>query len=167
MKHVPLFLVARLKNNAISIFLWLLIGVILTSCGAYRITPNLSDGAPVQNAIEHPVEHYENLSLENLHSLGIEPQVIDMGENEYGIYVLWSDEIRKTIADEKIHISFSLWDTKGNFILAMPTIEDKASPFIVTEGYQLRIALVPTASYHDLKLGSSYIATLNPPKTAK
>lgn len=167
MKPIHLFLVARLKNNVASIFLWLPIGIILTACGAYRVAPNSPDGAPVQNAIAHPVEQYENLSLEKLHSLGIEPQVIDMGDKEYGIYVVRNGEINKTIADGKIRINFSLWDAKGNFVLAIPTIEDDAAPFIVAEGYQLRIALTPTASYGDLKPGSGYITILNLPQTAK
>ena len=148
-------------NNGVSISLWLLIGGVLAACGTYSAS-SLPDGAPVKNAIEHPVEQYENLSLEKLRSLGIEPQVIDMGEKEYGIYILRNNEIRKAIADGKIHINFSLWDTKGNFVLAIPAIADNAAPFIVAEGYRLRIALAPTVSYSDLKPGRSYIATLNP-----
>lgn len=141
MRPVHSFLVARLKNNGASISIWLIIGGILTACGTYSV-PSLPDGAPVKNAIEYPVEQYKNLSLEKLRSIGIEQQVIDMGEKEYGIYVARNNRIGKAIADGKIHINFSLWDAKGNFVLAMPAIADNAAPFVVAEGYQLRIALV-------------------------
>jgi len=165
MKLLHLFLGFRQNYGlARGLLLYPLAGIFIAACGTYRLSAESPDGAPVQHAIEHPAETHEDLPLEKLLSLGIEPQVIKMGDGEHGIYIARRSEIRSAIAEGQIRINFSLWDAKENFVLAVPEIADSDSPFIVAEGYQLRIALIPTSIYNDLKPGTSYITALNPPQ---
>lgn len=168
MKSLLHFLSALLGSKSVKIFwTWPITALILAACAIDKPIATMPDGAPVQHAVKNPVERYESLSLEKLRSLGFNPKIIDMGGNEYGIYISRNDKIKKTISAGRIRIRFSLWDTKGNFVLALPSIADDASPFILTEGYRLQIALIPTAAYDDLVPGTSYLAILNPPKIAK
>jgi hypothetical protein len=67
-------------------------------------------------------------------------QVVEAGTDEYGIYVSRSEVIEKAIGAGVIRISFSLWDAQDNFVMAIPATADDARPFIVAEGYQLRIS---------------------------
>ena len=127
----------------------------------------MPDGAPVPHAIQHPAERYEDLSIEKLRALGIDPQVVEAGTNEYGIYVSRSEKIEKALAAGIIRISFSLWDAQENFVLAIPATANDASPFIVAEEYQLRISLIPYSVYGGLSPDTIYLAALNPPKAAK
>lgn len=149
-------------NRLRKLLIWPLAVSILVGCGNYKPALPLPDGAPVKHAIKHPVERHENLSLEKLRSLGVDPQIVNMGDKEYGIYIYRNDKIAKAIIAGKIRIGFSLWDSKDNFVLAIPNVADAASPFILAEGYQLRITLAPTEIYEDLEPGAGYITTLNP-----
>lgn len=159
---LPSLATQLVANRLRKLLIWPLAVSMLVGCGIYKPASPLPDGAPVKNAINYPVERHENLSLEKLRSLGVDPRVVNMGDKEYGIYISQDGEIAKAIMAGKIRISFSLWDTRGNFVLAIPNIADSASPFILAEGYQLRITLAPIEIYRDLEPGAGYITTLNP-----
>jgi len=162
MKNLLHFFSTQLAANQLRKLLILPFAIsIMAGCGIYKPASPLPDGAPVNHAIKHPVERHEKLSLEKLRLLGFAPQVIDMGDKEYGIYITQNGEIKRAINTGKIRINFSLWDANDNFVLAIPAAADDASPFIVVEGYQLRIALIPTEIYEGLKPGTSYITSLN------
>jgi hypothetical protein len=149
------------------LLIWPLVLSILTACGISKTVSPLPDGAPVPHAIQHPAERYEDLSLEKLRALGIDPQVVEAGTNEHGIYVSRSEEIEKAFAAGIIRISFSLWDAQENFVLAIPATADDGRPFIVAEGYQLRISLIPYSVYGGLSPDTIYLVALNPPKAAR
>jgi hypothetical protein len=52
---------------------WPLALSILTACGISKTALPLPDGAPAPHAIQHPAERHEDLSLEKLRALGIDP----------------------------------------------------------------------------------------------
>jgi hypothetical protein len=149
------------------LLIWSLALSILTACAISKTVSPLPDGAPVPHAIQHPAERHEDLSLEKLRALGIDPQIVEAGTDEYGIYVSRSEEIEKAIAAGVIRISFSLWDAQDNFVLAIPATADDARPFIVAKGYQLRISLTPYSAYRGLSPDAIYLTTLNQPQAAK
>lgn len=70
------------------LLIWPLVLSILTARGFSKTASPMPDGAPVPHAIQHPAERHEDLSLEKSRELGIDPQVVDAGPNEYGIYVI-------------------------------------------------------------------------------
>lgn len=137
----------------------------LAACNGYGSRARAPDGAPTPNAIIHPIEAYEEISPEKLLALGIKAQTIEMGDGEYGIYITRDEKLDEAVAAKKVSINFSVWDIGGRFVMAMPSIADDAGPFVLSQGYQIRIALIPISTYADLKLGVGYFCMLNPLKS--
>lgn len=133
----------------------LAVSTMASGCSATAGKPD--DGAPSPIAIEHPIERNQPLSEKQLAELGITVSVADGGD-EYGLYVTLREDLRQAIADDRAGLHFSIWSREGSLVLGMPQVNVEDGPFLVADGYRLRVMLDSKSGYAGLELGVGYFA---------
>lgn len=83
---------------------------------------------------------------------------MDAGGGEYGLYVALSEDLLNAIKDGRAGVHFSLWTREGGFVLGLPPVNTEGGPFLLAEGFRLRVMLDPKSGYAGLESGTGYFA---------
>lgn len=85
-----------------------------------------------------------------------------MGEGEYGIYVHARNPAVEEINAGRLNVNFSLWSADGHFIFAMPTVSLNQGPFLLLDGYILRVIVNVKSKTLGLEPGIGYRVDIDP-----
>lgn len=136
--------------------------VSLSGCQSISQLEGAADGGPVPNAIEHPIQSYKEVTIEQLNAWGFSVEATDLGEGEFGVYVHAQRPAMEGIASGRLNISFSLWSEDEQFVFAMPTVSLNQGPFLLIDGYILRVMVNVTNDALGLEPGVGYKADIDP-----
>lgn len=126
------------------------------------------DGAPIPAELEvkHPLERYQQVSLAQASQWGLDGYSLDTGGGEYGLYLLFSQQLRSAIEDNRASLHLSFWNG-GQLLFAVPGFSLADGPFLMQEGYQLQVMLNPKDGYAGLEPGTGYYVKLDPHEHVK
>lgn len=119
------------------------------------------DGAPVAIAVKHPVERHQQVSLAESSKWGLDAYSLDTGGGEYGLYLELNEQLRDAIQNDNARLAVSFWQGE-QLLLAMPGLRLDDGPFLIQEGYQLKVLLDPKGGYAGLEPGTGYYVMLDP-----
>lgn len=134
--------------------IWVIIGL-FSSASALEIDP-------IPNQVEHPVQSYQNVELEQLGEWGIAIRCEDAGGGDYAVYVNFRQSALKEVAAGDLHASFSLWTNAKDFVLSMPDFDLSESSFMMRDGYLLRMLINTQGNSLGLRPGVGYVFDINP-----
>lgn len=133
-----------------------------TGCQSNSSVDRPADGGPVPNAIEHPIQSYQKVTVDQLNTWGFSVEATDLGEGEYGIYVRAQQPAIEEIDNGQLAVNFSLWSDDDQLVLAMPTVNMNQGPFLVLDGYILRIVINAAHDALGLRPGIGYRVDIDP-----
>lgn len=139
-----------------------ILSVNLSGCQFTSPQESAADGGPVPNAIEHPIQSYLEVSTHRLNMWGFSVEASDLGEGEYGIYVHARNPAVEEINAGRLNVNFSLWSADGHFIFAIPTVSLNQGPFLLLDGYILRVIVNVTSKTLGLEPGIGYRVDIDP-----
>lgn len=134
----------------------------LTGCQSICPLEGYTDGGPVPNAIQYPIQSYLEVSIEQLNAWGFSVDATDLGEGQFGLYIRAQQPAIKEINSGELRVNFSLWSDDEQFVFAMPNVSLNQGPFLLLEGYTLRIVVNTTNNALDLQPGVGYMTQLDP-----
>lgn len=130
----------------------------VTSCQS----TSTADGGPVPNAIKTPIQSFQEASVKELSTWGFNINATDLGEDQYGLYIHITQPASEAINKKKLEINFSLWSEDNQFVFAMPKIDFNHGPFLLIDGYTLRIVVNTTEETLGLLPGVGYTIDIDP-----
>lgn len=145
-----------------SFFSVLISFVSLSGCQSIFPLEGTADGGPVPNAIEHPIQSYQEVSIEQLNAWGLSVEATDLGEGEFGVYVHAQHPAIEEINTGRLNVNFSLWSDDEQFVFAMPTVSLNEGPFLLLDGYILRVMVNVNNNALGLEPGVGYKADIDP-----
>lgn len=119
------------------------------------------DGAPVAIEAKHPIEQYQQVRLDQALQWGLDVYSLDIGDGEYGLYLVFNQQLRSAIHDNRASLHISFWDDE-QLLLPLPGFSLAEGPFLMQEGYQLQVMLNPKDGYAGLEPGKGYYLILDP-----
>lgn len=134
----------------------------LTGCQSIPPLDGYADGGPIPNAIQHPIQSYQEVSIEQLNAWGFSVEGADLGEGKFSLYVRAQQPAIKEINSGRLRVKFSLWFDDEQFVFAMPNVSLNQGPFLLIEGYVLRVVVNTTDNALDLQPGIGYMARIDP-----
>lgn len=141
------------------------LALMVAACG-WNQHLQADDGAPVAIEVKHLIEQYQQVSLDQASQWGLDAYSLNTGEGEYGLYLLFNQQLRSAINDNRASLHISFWDD-GQLLLSVPGFRLADGPFLIQEGYQLQVMLNPKDGYAGLEPGMGYYLILDPREHVK
>ncbi len=141
----------------------LLLGLTLmaAACGwSHGLQPDSAELVAI--AVKHPIQRHQQVSLAEARVWGLDAYSLDTGDGEYGLYLLLNQQLRDAIGNGSARLAVSFWQGQ-QLLLAMPSLDPADNgPFLIQEGYYLKVLLDPQDGYMGLQPGTGYYLLLDP-----